>query len=430
MSAPASTLFRSAPQRARLERLHDEADPLIEEERRQAIRDLLREPLLLAQGADPSAFGRVRRHGAWLADWFAHYADWTLSVTPEAARLRKYPANLDDGTRGLTALNSGEPFTRPRYVLFCLTLAALERGGRQITLGRLAEQTGLLWAAEPALAAHGLTWSLDTAGGRRDYVQVLRFLVEAGLLSRLQGTEEQLLQDRQADALYNINRAVLPLLLAVRRSPSLVTGSNFVERLRAIAETPRPDTPEARNRALRTGWVRRLLDDPVTYHDRLGEEERSYFESQRAHLVRETCGATGLVEEARAEGIALADLEGDCTDTGLPEEGTEGHLTLLLATWMAERLRRGQPGPLDVAAVRDQAARFMRAHRHHWSKAAAEEGASEWLTDLVLDRLAGLGLVALENGAVTPQPALGRFALRSTPEMDAAPEESARDFPT
>ncbi len=79
-----------------------------------------------------------------------------------------------------------------------------------------------------------------------------------------------------------------------------------------------------RHRALRTWVVRRLLDDPVLYYDELDAEARAYLDRQRTFILRELAEATGLEPEVRLEGIALADPEGDCTDLGLPEEGTEG----------------------------------------------------------------------------------------------------------
>lgn len=408
---------RRAAQRARLARLREEAEPLIDEERRTALRALLQQPLLTPDGATAGAFTLVRRHREWLADWFAHYADWNLVVTAEAARLRKQPATSTDGTRGAVEPDKREPFNRARYVLFCLALAALERGGRQVTLGRLAEHVTMALAADPAFAANGFLWSLDHVTGRRDFVNTLRMLVGLGVLRRVQGDEERLLHDRQSDALYGVSRPVLSLLLASRRSPSLVTATGFDERLEAVLETPRPDTPEARNRALRTGFVRRLLDDPVVYYDKLDDEERPYLDRQRGFLLPDLTAATGLHAEVRAEGIALVDLDGDCTDAGLPEEGTDGHLTLLLATWLAERLRRGDATPVTPETLRQQTSRLIRRHQHHWRREVRERGAEAWLTQMVLERLAGLGLIEIEAEGVRARPALGRFALRPTAEL-------------
>ncbi len=394
----------------------------MEEERRTALRALLQRPLLTPDGTTAAAFTLVRRHREWLADWFAHYADWSLIVTAEAARLRKQPADGRDGTRGAVEPGKDEPFNRSRYVLFCLALAVLERGGRQITLGRLAEHVAIALASDPSFAAVGFLWSLDDAGGRRDFVNVLRLLVALRVLRRVQGSEENLLHDRASDALYNVSRPILALLVSARRSPSLITAAAFEPRLEALLETPRPDTPEARNRALRMGFVRRLLDDPVLYYDELDAEERPYLDRQRGFLLPDLEAATGLRAEVRAEGLALVDLDGDCTDSGLPEEGTEGHLTLLLATWLADRLRAGDPSPISLETLRQQTARLIRRHHHHWRKEVRERGADVWLTEMVLDRLAGLGLVVHAEDGIRARPALGRFALRATAELAGADE--------
>lgn len=421
-------MSRRAAQRARLARLREETEPLVDEERRAALRGLLQTPLVTPDGPTGATFALVRRHREWLADWCAHHADWSLVVTAEAARLRKHPASVRSDARGAVEPGRGEPFNRTRYALFCLALAALERGGRQVTLGRLAEQIAIALAAEPTFAANGFLWSLDDVAGRRDFVNVLRLLVALGLLRRVQGDEEDLLHDRQSDALYNIGRPALALLLSARRSPSLVTAQEFAARLDALLDAAHPATPEARNRALRTAFARRLLDDPVLYYDELDEEQRAYLDRQRGFLLPELAKATGLHAEVRQEGIALADLDGDCTDSGLPEEGTEGHLALLLATWLADRLRGGETGAVAIATLRTQTARFIRQHRHHWRREVAERGAELWLTEIVIERLAGLDLIVREADTIRPRAALGRFALRASAELAPA-EEKQTEFP-
>jgi uncharacterized protein (TIGR02678 family) len=422
-TGPARPLSR----RARLARLREEAEPLVAEERRLALRALLNEPLLVPDVSASSAFALARRHREWLADWFAHHAGWTLVVNAEVARLRKLPAHTTDATRPAQEPRSGEAFNRTRYVLLCLGLAALERGDRQVTLGRLAENIAMALAADPAFAANGLLWSLDQQGGRRDFVHLLRLLVQLGVLRRVQGDEERLLRDRETDVLYNVNRPVLAQVIAARRSPSLVTTDGFEQRLEALLDQTRPDTPDARNRSLRTAFVARLLDDPALYYDSLDAEEQAYLDHQRPSLLGQLTEATGLHAEVRAEGLALVDLDGDCTDTGLPEEGTEGHLTLLLATWLADRLRAGDATPLAVETIRQKTARLIRQHRHHWRKEVTQRGAEIPLTELVLERLVGLALVCRDGDLIFPLPALGRFALR--PEADLAPLDEAGDLP-
>lgn len=428
-SAPPSVAVPPRPnsRRARLARLREETEPLIAEERRTALRALLQRPLLTPDGSTAATFTLVRRHREWLADWFAHHADWPLVVTAEAARLRKRPATAADTTRPARDPKSEEPFHRARYVLFCLALAALERGDRQITLGRLAEHIELALAADPAFAAAGFLWSREQASGRRDLVHALRLLVDLGALRRVQGDEEQHLRDAGSDVLYNISRPVLSLLLAARRSPSLVTADDFEALLDALLDAGLPESPDARNRALRTRLAARLLDDPILYYESLDAETRAYLDRQRASLLDTLSQATELHPEVRAEGLALVDLDGDCTDAGLPEEGTEGHLTLLLATWLADRLRSGDRAPLSLETVRQKTARLIRQHRHHWKKEAGLRGAEISLTELVLERLAGLALIERTHDTLRPLPALGRFALRAGADLAPAEDEPAKN---
>lgn len=409
--------------RARLERLRDDLDPLAVGEIRTAVRALLRRPLVLPDGRDAEVYRLIRRHQEWIATWFAHHADWSLSVTAEVARLRKLPASASDASRGAVEPRNEEPFTRRRYVLLCLALAALERSDRQVTLGRLAEGIRGALAADTAFADSGVLWSLETAAERRDFVQVVRLLLELGVLRRVQGNEECFIGDRESDVLYGVVRPVLTVLLASRRSPSLITEQDFARRLQTlVTDTAVPDTPEARNRATRSWMVRRLLDDPVMYYEDLDNESRAYLDRQRTFILRELVEATGLEAEVRAEGLALVDLEGDCTDLGLPEEGTEGHLTILLAGWLATTLKEGSQRRATVEAVRLQTAKLIRRHRHHWRREVSEKGAETWLAELVLRNLSGLGLIERRGGEVLPRPALGRFALRLTSELEEAAE--------
>ncbi len=418
-----SQISNSLSRRARLARLREEAEPLVAEERRACVRVLLQRPLLTPDGATASAFTLVRRHREWLSDWFAHHTDWPLVVTAEAARLRKRPATTADATRPARDPKGGDPFHRTRYVLFCLALAVLERSDRQITLGRLAEHIEIALAADPAFADAGFLWSRDEPAGRRDLVHALRLLVDLGALRRVQGDEEQHLRDRNSDVLYNISRPVLSLLLATRRSPSLIAAGDFDSRLAALLAADLPDSPEARNRALRAGLAARLLDDPILYYSDLDEETRVYLDRQRPFLLDALSQATELHPEVRAEGLALTDLDGDCTDTGLPEEGTEGHLTLLLATWLADRLRDGDSSPLSLETVRQKTARLIRQHRNHWKKEAGLRGAEIPFTELVLDRLAGLALIERRDDTIRPLPALGRFALRAGTDLAPVDED-------
>src|SRR5690606_24193659 len=292
--------------------------------RRAALRTLLRRPLLTAE-ADPEDLVLVRRYQAELRDWLSRETGWRLQVDAETARLFKTAPTLDDGTHPARG-KAGEPFGRRRYVVLCLALAVLERADAQTTLGRLAEEV-LNAAAEPDLA---FPFTLDSRAERADLVAVVRMLLSWGVLRRVSGDEESYLSATE-DVLYDVRRAVLAALLTGTRGPSTVTAAGFEDRLAELTDEPVPDTDDLRNRALRQGLTRRLLDDPVVYYEDLDDAERAYLVSQRAAITRRIEEATGLVPELRAEGVAMVDPDDELTDVRMPEQRTDGHVTLLVA---------------------------------------------------------------------------------------------------
>jgi uncharacterized protein (TIGR02678 family) len=391
-------------------------------ERRQALGALLQRPLMSAAGSRSVEFGLVRRHAAWLREWLARNPGWSLQIDGETARLRKTPADLADATRPAREPASGQPFSRRRYVLLCLALAAVERGDRQTTLGRLAGEIVAFAGADPALAAAGMAFTLEGQDQRRDLVHVIRLLLELRVLARVHGDEQQYVTGR-GDALYNVNRPALAAMLNVRRGPSTIDETAFDRRLAALVDEPGPDTDEARNRRLRSRLTRRLLDDPIVYYDELTEPERAYLTSQRAFLLAQIEEATGLIPEIRREGIALVDEGGELTDLGLPEEGTEGHLALLLAEHLAGRARADGAAPVGHAALHQHVAGLVGRHRAHWRKDVAEPGAEVALTERTLDRLEALRLVRRTEDGVVPLPALGRYAL--APGDDGVVDEAS-----
>jgi uncharacterized protein (TIGR02678 family) len=399
--------------------LTDAVDAAQIDDRRRALRALLRRPLLTA--ADP-AFPLVRRHAAELREWLVDEAGWTLTVDAEVARLRKVPAPPVDATRPALAPRTARPFERRRYVLLCLALAVLERSEAQITLGRLADRI-LDAAADPELVAAGLAFRLETRDERGDLVAVARLLLGWRALSRVAGDEDAYLR-ASGDALYDVHRRVVAGLLAAPRGPSTITATGFEERLEALTAPPAART----TRIARQSLTRRLLDDPVLYLDDLPEDERAYLGHQRTVLLRRVADATGLEPEVRAEGIALLDPTGEATDMGIPEEGTEGHVTLLLAEYLAglagpagagpgsgseapDGLADTGPVPVPVAVIEAHTAELAVAHGQWWSRPAREPGAERWLCAQALDRLEGHGLIRRTAAGVEPRPALARFAV-------------------
>lgn len=386
------------------------------DERRQVLRALLRRPVLHAQ-ADVELFRLARRHADALRDWLTREVGWRLIVEPQTIRL--IASHVPHG-RTATAIaerhparaRSGDPaFTRRRYVLLCLALAVLERSDPQVNLGRLADEV-VLAARQPGL--EDVEFSLTGREERADLVAAIRLLLGYGVLTRVAG-DEQAYVTADGDALYDVDRRVLATMLATAHGPAQVavrlgpeTEIGQIEH--ALHEPPPAYTDEEGNRRLRHAVSRRLLCDPVVYYDELPVAERDYLLSgQRVGLTRRLAEATGLVPELRAEGIALADPDDQLTDVRMPEQGTDGHATLLLAEHLATE------GAVDVASLRRLVRRMAKDYSAYWRKTAREPGAENSMVTDALDRLVGLGLVQVSGpgaeAVVHPLPALRRFAV-------------------
>ncbi len=376
-----------------------------EEERERALRALLMRPLIASGDPDLEL---VRRHAEYLRDWFGREAGWNLQIERQCARLYKRPAMLTDSTRGLPE------FDLERYALLCLACAVLERAESQITLRTLGERL-LESAADPELARRGFTYTLEGARERRALVAVCRLLLELGVLARVAGDEEAYV-NRSGDVLYDVHRRVLARLPSGTAGASLIAATqpnlDFDDRLAALNDEYVPDSPEGRRTALRFRVARRLLDDPVLYHDELTAEELDYLASQRGPMANRLAQATGLTAELRAEGLALVDANGELSDKHLPAVGTEAHATLLVAEYLARAARADAVAIHSLhelaAFLRDAADRYGR----FWRKDAREPGAEIELAREAVDRLAALRLVQRVESGVRPLPALHRYAIR------------------
>jgi len=381
-----------------------------------ALRALLMTPLMIPAHAE---FATVRRHADELRTWFARETGWPLHIERDGARLYKRPADLCDATRGFPG------YDRRRYVLLCLACAVLERADPQITLRVLGERL-LQFAAEPTLATRGFSFTLQAQHERRELVAVCRSLLELGVLLRVAGDEESFVRsggegtDALHDALYDVQRRVLAGVFAGVRGPSTWAPADapigIENRLWALVTEHVADNDEGRRTAIRHHLSRRLLDDPVIYSDALAPDARAYFSNQRGVIATRLGEAANLAAEQRAEGLALVDESGALTDVAMPAEGTEAHVTLLVAEFLAGSHRGRETTALPVAEA-DVAAFIATAktlYGSYWRKSAREPGAEGELARNALERLQKLQLVTFRDREVRALPALMRFAVGPT----------------
>lgn len=368
-----------------------------------AARLLLRHPLI--RSADAERFRLVRRHAGELAEWFEINTGWALHRDSEVVRLDREPATDTDSTHPFATKASSAPFSRRRYVLLMLCLSVLERSDSQIALGRLAEQVILAGTADELVSA-GFSFGLTSREERGDLVAAVQLLLHWGVLARVAGDEQDFVRDT-GDVLYDVSRRVLSQLLVTRRGPSTVTGTTLDERLTGMRDRGSAPTVDLHNLRLRQSLTRRLLDDPVLYFAELSDDENAYLRSQRAAICRRITALTGLVAEIREEGLAMVDFDDDLSDVRMPEKGTEGHVTLLIA----EHLARSREVRHDVDGLIAVVRRFAPDFAKYWRAGAREPAAAPELVDVAIARLAALRLVVRDGESVVVLPALSRFAL-------------------
>jgi uncharacterized protein (TIGR02678 family) len=386
------------------------------QERRAALRHLIRHPLVSGE-RDQDAFALVVRHRRWLTEWFADRVGWTLVVDFAAgfARLHKVPAR-SDGSRPARVASTKPAFTKRRYALLCLTLAALDDGAAQTTLATLAEFVEQMSREGQEIEPFDPTLFSE----RRAFVDALKWLASAGVLVVREGDAERYATTGNADALYDVNDHLLAQLLSAPVPPTLAG-----DRARMVQE-PYAETEDGQRQRARHGVLRRLLDDPVVYLDELSPAQREWLEPSRGFVYRLLEDDVGLKVERRAEGLAAVDPEGEVTDVLFPDGGsTVKHMALLLGEKLVDRARRAAPrdtveSDAEVATI---AQRLIDSYgtRCGWKKEylADDRGAMQ-LTEDALSLLSSFGLVRRAAEGWQPLPALARFAPMA-PEADSNP---------
>lgn len=369
-------------------------------ERRDAIRHLLTTPLI-TERSDPTLFALVVRNREWLTRWFTDYLGWRLMVDPSGgyARLFKIPARCDSSRPA--RLGGRTAFDRRRYALLCLVLAALEESSGQTTLARLVEQLKLE-------ALDGVErFDAETLSERRALVEVLRFLLDRGLLTLRDGDAEQYASDQRSDALFDVDDRLLAMMLAAPVPPSLAHSPDRL--LREVA----PDTEEGRQTRSGQLAMRALIDDPVVYLEDLDPEARRYLETAHGVVAKTLERQVGLQLERRREGFAAVDPRGEVTDDLFPNAGsTVKHAALLIAEKLTEWTRE-EPGrvvsedeliQLTADLIEDY------GERCSWRlEYRSVEGARALSREAVglLDRF---GLIKRVEGGVAARAAIARFA--------------------
>jgi uncharacterized protein (TIGR02678 family) len=377
------------------------ATPRDAAERQDALRLLLRHPLVTADGPHAEAFRLVRRHKHELARDVRQMLGYRLVVEATFARL--YKAGLGPGRARPLKRSSGMPFSPRAYAYLALCCSVLLTGRQQVLLSTLVEQV------RHAGAEAGIELGADSHADRRAFVAALRQLVDWGVLVEDDGTVAAFADDAAAEALLYVRRDLVRHLLAVP-----LREVEHPDDLVRLAAEPGA-TGGARHR------VRRLLvEEPAVLADDLDGEGWDWLRQSQRREARAFGELFGLELEIRAEGVAAIDPRDELTDEAFPRTGTLGHAALLTVSELARRLRpEALPRDEVVATVAvpdglvgEVVAELQERHGPRWSKEYL--GKPERLHRDVEDLLVAMGLLRRGPDGLR----LAAIANRYAPEIE------------
>lgn len=370
-------------------------------ERQDALRLLLRHPLVTSDGPHAEGLRLVRRHHEALGRDVRQLFGYRLVV--EAGFARLYKAGLGAG-RGRPLLRaSGVPFSPRAYAYLSLCCSALLTGRQQVLLSALVDQVRM------GAAEAGIELGVDSHADRRDFAAALRQLVTWGVLVEDDGTVAAFADDATSEALLYVHRDLVRHLLAV----PLREVDDPDELVRLAAE------PGAGGGARHL--VRRLLvEEPAVLADDLDDDSWSWLRQSQGREARAFEELLGLQLEIRAEGVAAIDPREELTDEPFPRGGTLGHAALLAVSELACRLTPADVGRDDVVAtvpvprglLGHIVAALVGEHGRRWRRDSVER--PDRLARDVEDLLVGVGLLRREaDGGLR----LAAIASRYVPDL-------------
>jgi uncharacterized protein (TIGR02678 family) len=111
----------------------------------------------------------------------------------------------------------------------------------------------------------------------------------------------------------------------------------------------------------------------------------------------------------------------------MPEQRTDGHVTLLVAEYLARRAHSGEPVAVD--RLRAHVRAVAKEHETYWRRGVTEPGADAELLAIALDKLRALRLIADLPGdspAVLARPAIARYAVQAPTIRTGPADRSTR----
>lgn len=371
-------------------------------ERQDALRLLLRHPLVTSDGPHAEGFKLVRRHKDELARDLRQLLGYRLVV--EAGFARLYKAGLGADRARPVKRASGAPFSPRAYAYLALCCSVLLTGRQQVLLSALVEQV------RHAGAEADIELGADSHADRRAFVAALRQLVAWGVLVEDDGTVAAFADDVAAEALLYVRRDLVRHLLAV----PLREVEHPDELVRLAAE---PGVAGGVRHLVR----RLVVEEPAVLADDLDAESWDWLRQSQRREARAFGELIGLELEIRAEGVAAIDPRDELTDEAFPRGGTLGHAALLAVSDLAHRLRpEALPRdavigtvPVPDGLLDEVVDGLLERHGTRWKQDYLDH--PERLCSDVEDLLVAMGLLRRSPGGLR----LSAIANRYAPEVEA-----------
>jgi len=370
------------------------------ERKRACVQALLNRPWI-AREEDSDLYYTIKDHYEELRDWFMDKAGLPLLMTRMLVKLDKTPVKASPWM-GIAE------FRQPKdYVFFTYGLWYLEGKTEldQFLLSDIVEEI------REQMLTVGLEADWRNYYDRLSMARALKKLREFGVLSNVDGDENDWAQDAERNALYEcspLSRYVL------RRFPRDLTGCSRLEDL----EDPIPyaNTQDGQAMRRRHRVYRRLLLEPVVTDRQWDEEDLQYVLWQRRAIIDQLEKMLGWVGRRYREGLLFfhPDLTGECEL--FPTPAGVSDLALLLAGELRRRLADGivyveNNGAIRLAKAELEAIvyKIQSRYKEFWSKEFRGLSSQE-LAELCMRHLLEWGLGEQENEtSFLISPVLGRW---------------------
>lgn len=263
--------------------------------RARAVQDLLTQPMIDRR---QSSFETIATSERWLKEWFSRTCGWVLIVDYRhgMARLRKVVGVADTRSPLRSLRQTGRPFSKRQYVVFCLVTAALGEHGRS----RVSLQDIAVAVADFSIRAGVAPYNDLERRDRHAMVEVLLHLARLGIVTELDRSGRDYGSDRGGNVLYQIDERRLAQLLVAPMPPArCVRWQQMMVEDRHRHHDLDVASPFAAA-AAKQRLMRRLLDRPVCYPADLGPDEAAVLHDNQDE-IRQWLGEAGLDLEIRAD---------------------------------------------------------------------------------------------------------------------------------